>query len=327
MDGLDQALQTLPNPRRAEKAAPKMQILVIGKAPSIIEPLHRYLKDLDYEISLAPNEESGLHAISLRLPDLVFLELIQPELYGFEICKRLKADERSRSIPVIFIADELSAEEIVNGFSIGGADYLVKPFGRAEVQSRTRAHLEIQKLRREKDELIRQLRISSKTDPLTGLPNRQSMEDRLQREQFHFHRYQRPFSLIYGDIDAFKKVQDSYGHEAEEMALLHVAKILSENSRRTDYVCRWGGDEFMIVLPETNGDGALVLAEKLRRLIYDQPFMSNFKKISLRMSFGIGVHADKNLDAAQAIQCAEKCVRLAKERGRNRVMASLKRDI
>jgi len=165
----------------------------------------------------------------------------------------------------------------------------------------------------------RELEISAVTDPLTNLLNRRGMEDKLHYEELRFNRDKKAFSLIMGDIDHFKKINDEYGHDAGDHVLVQVAKILMEIPRKQDVICRWGGEEFLALLPETELKGGSILAEKLRKKIEEEKIHFNGADISVAMSFGVSTfEADQTLE--ECIRKADECLYQAKDQGRNRTI-------
>jgi len=160
----------------------------------------------------------------------------------------------------------------------------------------------------------------AKTDPLTNLLNRRGMEEKLTIEKARFERSNKTFSIILSDIDFFKKINDNHGHDAGDYILIETAKILEYSSRKQDEVCRWGGEEFLIVLPDTSMKGAVILAEKIRSAIEQNPFQFDGHTIPLTMSFGVQVFL-KDLTINDCIKKADGFLYVAKEKGRNQVIS------
>lgn len=167
-----------------------------------------------------------------------------------------------------------------------------------------------------------QLEIAARTDPLTELPNRRGFDERIQQEMFRFERHKRPFCLVIADIDFFKKINDSCGHDGGDFVLVRVAKILKKLSRKQDTFYRWGGEEFLAILPETGLPGARILAEKIRSRIESEDFEYRRRKIPVTMSFGIGAFNAAGLNVDDCLKQADLCLYEAKRAGRNRVVAA-----
>jgi len=181
--------------------------------------------------------------------------------------------------------------------------------------------LEKENLIAELYEVKKQLEITSRTDPLTNLLNRRGMEEKLISEADRMERSNKIFSLILCDIDFFKKVNDNYGHDAGDYILTKVAKTIDKYSRKQDVVCRWGGEEFLLLLPETELDGAVALAEKLRIQVEEEVHVFKSQKIYITLSLGIAC-MEKGQKVNSCIKKADLHLYAAKERGRNIVVSS-----
>lgn len=170
-------------------------------------------------------------------------------------------------------------------------------------------------------EIKKQLEISSRTDPLTNLLNRRGMEEKLTSEKERWERSDKPFSLILCDIDFFKKVNDNYGHDAGDYILIQIAKNIKKHSRKQDVICRWGGEEFLLMLPETELNGAIKLAEKLRKKVEEDVHIFKNQKIHITLSLGIA-SIEKGVEIDDCIKKADLRLYAAKEGGRNKVVGS-----
>jgi diguanylate cyclase (GGDEF)-like protein/PAS domain S-box-containing protein len=169
-------------------------------------------------------------------------------------------------------------------------------------------------------DLKKKLEISVRTDPLTDLPNRRGLAEKLDYEKVRFDRSKNPFTIIMGDIDHFKEINDSFGHDAGDKILSDIARMLSDNSRQQDIVSRWGGEEFIILLPETDLENGAILAEKLRDKIEKEVFVYQDTKIPVTLSFGLSVYNKKGLKTDDVIKQADQCLYEAKNSGRNKVV-------
>ncbi len=169
-------------------------------------------------------------------------------------------------------------------------------------------------------DLKKKLEISVRTDPLTDLPNRRGLAEKLEYEKVRFDRSKNPFTIIMGDIDHFKEINDTYGHDAGDHILTDIARMLSNNSRKQDIVSRWGGEEFIILLPETDLGNGAILAEKLRDKIEKEVFIYQGTKIPVTLSFGLSVYNKKGLKTDDVIKQADQCLYQAKNSGRNQVV-------
>ncbi len=304
-----------------------MKVLLVDDTPANLTILRKILEIEGYSLSVVTSGELALKVARKFQPDLVLLDIMMPDMDGFETCRRLKEMEEGRNLPIIFITAKDRIEDIVKGFSVGAVDFISKPVRQKEVCARVRTHLNIQALIKERDNLIedlteanKNLDQASRTDPLTELSNRRDLYQKLDEEVNRYKRSQKSFSVTICDIDHFKQFNDKHGHDAGDFVLKHVAELLRHNSRAVDIVGRWGGEEFLIVSPETDISGAKKLAEKLRKSIELEAFRWQNTELKVTMSFGISSF-DRVNNTEACIKEADECLYKAKERGRNRVVS------
>jgi diguanylate cyclase (GGDEF)-like protein len=236
----------------------KYTILIVDDEVSILTMLNRILSD-EYDIITA---KSGIEALRLAeeaRPDLILLDILLPDLDGYNVIVQLKANTATTSIPVIFITGINSESDEEKSFLLGATDYIVKPLKPAPVQARIRYHLKIVNQ-------LKALEGISLTDPLTGLPNKRSFEDRLEMEWRRAVREQKPISYLITDIDNFKTFNDTYTQERGDTFLRTVAGVfISWTKRPADHPARLGGEEFGVLLPDTDEKAALTIAEGIRQ--------------------------------------------------------------
>lgn len=303
------------------------KILIVDDTPEFIGLLRVTLENEGYEIHEATSGEMALEMAQRVVPDMILLDIVMPGLDGLETCERLKNNPPLMDIPVIFISAKTELEDIVTGFNCGGVDYISKPFQREEVLARVKTHLDLKNLAKERENWISELQelngklkdLASK-DPLTTLSNRRSMQNDLEEEKSRFMRNERAFSIILMDIDHFKNINDTLGHEAGDGVLVQLAGLFNSTARKQDKLARWGGEEFLLLLPETSLDEATVLAEKLRSKLASEVFYHEENKFSVTMSFGISSFDDRTMDLKTCIRIADDCLYQAKEEGRNCVV-------
>jgi two-component system, cell cycle response regulator len=288
-----------------------MKILVIDDNPDSLLIAKAHLKKECNEIICADGGKTGLDAAKKEMPDLILLDIDMPEMSGFDVCKALKSDAELCMIPVLFLSGFVSAEDKIKGLDLGGIDYITKPFDAFELQARVRAALRTKNLQ---DLLIEHAHI----DPLTGLPNRRALMERLQQEWCRMERHNQSFSFIMADIDHFKKVNDTYGHLVGDQLLQEVAKIFRTQCRNVDTPCRYGGEEFAIIVPHGSAQQACCLAERCRRNIEQISLPAKGDSIGATVSFGVaeaaGLAALKEL-----VEHADQALYAAKVGGRNKV--------
>jgi len=293
----------------------------VDDTPANIDVLRQVLTTEGLNISMAPNGEEALKIVSQSAPDLILLDIMMPGIDGFETCRRLKKNEATKSIAVIFISAKIETEKIIKGFSLGGVDYITKPFRQEELLSKVKTHLQIKKLMLEQKKLITKLDAISREDPLTGLSNRRDLIEKIEYERSRFERVKKPFSLIMADIDHFKKINDTYGHDAGDYVLTRTADLMKDIARKLDTVARWGGEEFLLLLPETELKGATNLAEKLRETICLINFVQEDNKFNITVSFGVNCYTNKEISVDEFLKSTDTCLYQAKETGRNKVVS------
>ncbi|MEI6558922.1 MAG: diguanylate cyclase [Rhodospirillaceae bacterium] len=293
------------------------KIVIIDDTPVNIRILHAVLAR-DFDVRFATSGADGLELVAGELPDLVVLDVMMPEIDGYEVCRRLKADPLLAQIPVIFVTALNDAEDEAKGLEVGAVDYLTKPITPAIVLARVKTHVELKRLRD-------RLELQSTTDGLTGVANRRGFDACLVREWQRAARARNPLSLILADIDFFKLYNDHYGHLAGDICLRKVAQAMADTvSRPADLVARYGGEEFVALLPETDALGARVLAEEMRGQIAALAINHATSLVADHVTLSLGVTTlvpDGHDDPTYLILQADEALYLAKNQGRDRVVA------
>ncbi len=288
-----------------------MKILIIDDNPDALLIAKSRLKKECEDILCAEGGKAGMEIAKREMPDLILLDIDMPDMSGFEVCRALKADSEMCMIPVLFLSGFVSAEDKTKGLDLGGVDYITKPFDAYELQARVRAALRTKNLQ---DLLIEHAHI----DPLTGLPNRRALMERLQQEWARMERHGQPFSFIMADVDHFKKVNDAYGHLVGDQLLREIAKVFTKQCRNIDTPARYGGEEFAVLVPQATAEQARNLAERCRRNIEEIAIPVKDEAVRSTASFGIaestGVAAPEAL-----IEHADEALYAAKVAGRNKV--------
>ena len=303
-------------------------ILVADDEPVNLALIKRRLEWEEYEIHTAEDGGRAVEEARRLRPDLVILDVMMPVLDGLQACRLLKEDPATRDIPVIFLSALDDTDTKVSGFSLGADDYISKPFRVEELLARVAVAI---RLKRERDSLRQSAEESrrraeaasemSMTDALTGLQNRYGLQRELQRALSEARRYERPLACLLLDIDFFKSVNDEYGHAAGDAALMQTARVLTEAVRGSDVVCRYGGEEFLILAPETTLEGALALAEKIRAAAASRDFGDGERVFSFTLSAGAAqLRSDES--GNDMIARADEALYQAKQLGRNRVEAA-----
>ena len=270
-----------------------------------------------YNIYTATNGLDGIKIAKKHLPDLILLDIAMPEIDGYETLIRLKACEETKHIPVIIITGFSGIEDEEKCLRLNAADYITRPFSDMIVILRVRNQIQI----------INQLRTIqqlSMFDELTKISNRRSFNERLQLEWKHAIREKSPISILMMDIDNFKVVNDTYGHQQGDIVLKNLAKHYPLSFKRSsDFAARWGGEEFIALLPNTDHKGAINVAEHIRRNTEKRDIRLD-NGITLNITVSIGVNSlipQQNSKVEDFILNADKALYAAKAAGKNKVMA------
>jgi diguanylate cyclase (GGDEF)-like protein len=322
-------------------------ILVVDDNVENIKLAVNYLKEEGFRVAFATSSTKSLVLVQEHRYDLILMDVMMPEIDGFETCRRIKALPAYRDTPIIFLTARTDKESVVQGFESGGSDYVAKPFHGAELILRVKTHLELKRTReqledinaelqrevlaglqlseeleRSHQELQRanqQLHAMASTDPLTGLMNRRRMLDFLDYEASRSRRQGGCYSVIMCDIDHFKKVNDTYGHDSGDNVLKAIAGVFQGGIREQDKASRWGGEEFLFLFPETTGEGAVTIAEKLRIQIEEMSIQVEDDIIGVTLTFGIAT-SEISCDFDEIIRKADLALYQGKEQGRNRTV-------
>ena len=266
-----------------------------------------------YDVDAVGDGETALKRAAELNPDLVLLDLFLPGMDGFGALTGLRRHSRTADTPVIFLSAQGDAETKSQGLSLGAADYLAKPFSEQELMARVDRTL---KLTAQKEHF----RALAQTDGLTGLPNFRSFHARLEEEVARAHRYGHPLSCAMVDLDGLKEINDKLGHAAGNRAIMALADAVREELRDTDFAARYGGDEFVVLLPQTNETQGAQFAERLRRRLVQ---VSQDAGLPVRGSIGVAAVNAEELDSADAaedlLRRADEALYRAKRSGRDRV--------
>ncbi len=296
-----------------------MRILIVDDVPDNIRVLSRMLVDDGHQISAATNGRQALKLAAACAPDLILLDVMMPEMDGYEACAALKADPQLGSIPIIFITALADVEDETRGLELGAVDYITKPFKESIVRVRVRTHLE---LKRQRD-ILQQL---SHFDGLTGIPNRRAFDERLDQEWRRAVRSREPLAAAMIDIDYFKQYNDTRGHLAGDDCLRRVAGTVAEGlTRGGDFVARYGGEEFIGLISGVDGAGLAEVAEKLRAGVEALQIPHGASPASPWVTVSIGAAICRPTPEApplSLIESADLHLYAAKRLGRNQVSLS-----
>ncbi len=275
-------------------------------------------------VSSAANGEEGLHKLKAWAPHLILLDINMPGMDGIKTMERIRRLPDHDYVAVIFISGNTSTDDIVKGLDAGADDYLVKPFRIAELLARVRAKLRTKELNDQLKRTSKRLEGLVDLDDLTGLLNMRSLYKRLDQELVRAKRYHKWISCIMIDMDHFKNVNDTNDHIFGSWVITEVAKIIKETCRTIDIAARYGGDEFIVILPETEIVGAERLAERMRVAVEAHLFINDKQKTRLTCSFGVSsVNCATATvdDPKEFIRIADQMLYDSKNMGRNTIRA------
>jgi len=300
-----------------------MRILIAEDDAVSRRLLEAHLKRWGYEVIAAHNGSEAWQILnSPDAPRLAILDWMMPGLDGIELCRRVRQQGGEPYTYIILLTALAGEENLCAGMDAGADDYLTKPLKVNELQVRLRAGRRIVELQ---DQLIaarEALRVKASHDPLTGLWNHEEIIACLERELARAKRSEQPVAVVMADIDHFKMVNDRYGHMAGDVVLRAVAEKLLLRMRPYDYIGRYGGEEFLVVLSGCSEENALALAERLRLIICREPVDTPEGLIQVTMSLGVAVSNSGNDTASALIRAADRVLYRAKDLGRNRVEAA-----
>jgi two-component system, cell cycle response regulator len=288
-----------------------MKVLIIDDSPdSLMVAKARLAKECD-EIVCADGGIPGLEMATREKPDIILLDLDMPDMSGYDVCRALKTDPDLCMIPVLFLSGLGNAEDKVKGLDLGAVDYITKPFDTFELRARVRAAW---RTKRMQDLLIEYAHI----DPLTGLPNRRALMERLQSEWARIERHGGRMAFIMADVDHFKQYNDQYGHHIGDRLLQEVAQVFARQCRTTDLPARFGGDEFAVFLPCETAANAANLAIRCLKEIETIRVTVQSGTITATSSFGVA-DSENAISPENLIDNADQALYQAKAAGRNNV--------
>jgi len=292
------------------------QVVVVEDDPNVAALISRSLE----REGLAVDSAASIVAARERLArpwDLVLLDRRLPDGDGIELCREVRP--RNPYSAIIIITGESTKEAKLAGFGCGADDFVTKPFAIEELVARVRAGLRIVELQKRLLATNAQLEKLSRTDPLTSLANRRTLERELSTRFEHARRYGRPLSLAMIDVDHFKRINDTFGHPVGDDVLRAIATLLKRTTRASDCVARYGGDEFAVILPESQMLEALQAAEKIRAEVATRSF-GNAMPWRVTVSIGIACTGHSQFDDVwQLVHAADAALYRAKRNGRNRI--------
>lgn len=288
------------------------QILTVDDVPANLQILNVHLGDQGYDVIEAQSGQQALDILK-KTPndiDLILLDVMMPIMSGLDVLKEIKKNPQLENIPTILVTANADDDNVAEGLDLGAFDYIIKPYSLVVLLARVRSAL------REKERLDL-LEKWATTDPLTGLMNRRHFFELADRELEQTRRSDRPLSFIMLDIDHFKQVNDQHGHLIGDAALIELAKLLKQQLRKVDFCGRYGGEEFILCLPDTPLIGALDVAERIRKAVLHIEIETPDNQ-PVHFSISLGIAQNKQDPSVEAIlKRADHALYEAKEAGRN----------
>jgi two-component system, cell cycle response regulator len=290
------------------------KVLVVDDDPAILRLLSSWLEAEGCRVQGAGDGQQALSAIEAECPDFILTDWLMPEVGSEVLCRLVRAARLPHYVYIVFLIAQATSEEIVAGLEAGADEYLLKPVSREEMLARMNAGLRVLSLERQLNQMVR-------TDPLTGLMTQRTFYEILDKEWHRARRYHLPLSCVMVDLDFFKRINDVHGHPSGDVALKHAADLLLKNCRRSDSFCRYGGDEFCILLPETDERNAVIWAERARQSFSQATVTLGGKPINLTASFGVSQCYEDTQTPEALIDLADQALLCAKRSGRDEVVS------
>lgn len=306
-------LSSGPSPSPAPPTAgPRPRVLVVDDEEDARAALSEVLTP-ECEVLTAPDGEEAVRLARKERPDLVLMDLFMPRLDGLQALQRIRADAATGDVPVIFVSARGDDTVKARALDLGAVDYLQKPFSERELRARVERTLRLSRS-------ASALRELAQTDPLTGLANLRAFRTRLAEEVKRAHRYRTPLTCVMADMDHLKPVNDELGHAAGDRAIAAVAAVIRAELRETDFGARYGGDEFVLLLPHTSGEDGRHLAERICARLRETVLEVSGRRVLIGASFGVACLDHDAPDAADAlVRAADAALYHAKRSGRGRV--------
>nr|WP_320115782.1 diguanylate cyclase [uncultured Desulfuromonas sp.] len=294
----------------------KQRVLIVDDEIINVQVLLNHLKTKGYDADFVNSGHEALEKIEQGHYDLLLLDVMMPRMSGYEVCRTLRKKHSSFELPILFLTARNQPGDIVTAFEMGANDYLVKPVDKTELFARIDTHLSLKHAVKEAIDSAHLANI----DPLTGLYNRRFFMDFAKREFEKARRKNADLSVMMLDVDLFKSINDSYGHDVGDMVLKQIAFFMDAGTRGTDIVGRLGGDEFVMLLPGINLQSAVLVAEKIRSLAQKNTIaLSPDVELHYSLSVGVAAYQEGMLSFDELLKKADLQLYQSKRKGRNRV--------
>jgi two-component system cell cycle response regulator len=297
----------------SDKDKNPLTVLVIEDHPDQRDLLAIVLQREGYRVVTAANGVEALEKLSQEPVQIALSDIMMPKMDGFELISKIRNDPALKNTYLILITARIQEGDRVRGLDLGADDYITKPFSFSELLARVRVGSRVVQYQQH-------LQYQTQVDSLTGLYNRRGFETKIDEEFERAKRYQNPLSLLILDIDDFKKINDTYGHHGGDTALVKISETLRENTRQSDFQSRYGGEEFVLILPETDQGSALQVAGKIQEQLRSCTFGTPNRPFALTVSIGVSSTSNKlYADWREMLNDADQALYVAKKSGKNRV--------
>jgi diguanylate cyclase (GGDEF)-like protein len=306
------------------EALPKLPVLVVDDSPVYRKLVEHALEDQAYLPVFAKNGQEAVELYAKHAPSIVITDWMMPDFSGLELCQHIRGDLQHPYTYIIVLTSISEKDNVVKGLAAGADDYLTKPFDPGELLARIGVGRRTIDLHNEIDGKNKLLEELAHTDSLTGLPNRRALEDWAERQLRGAARHGYSLWVVHADLDSFKSINDSHGHDAGDQVLKEFGAILKEYTRASDISGRMGGDEFLLVLTHVDEKHIRLTVERLREHLASKKFSFGGKSISVTASFGVcGFQGKEPLEFSKLVRQADKALYGAKRAGRNQIKIEL----
>jgi two-component system, cell cycle response regulator len=304
----------------------KAKVLLVEDNKTQAELVRLFLDKRGYDVIWAENGMAALKVAKTEQIDLILLDVVLPDIDGNEVCRWLKLNDDTRAVPIIMLTEKKAILDKVTGLESGANDYLPKPFDESELNARIYVQLrakvqhdDLKKKNRQLEDMLTRVETLATMDSLTGLSNRRRFETILENEFRRSVRYQHSLSCMLIDIDLFKQVNDLFGHQVGDSLLKEIAQVIQSSIREVDTAARWGGEEFVVLSPNTPVKNARIAAARILKAISGREFTATGHQ-RITVSIGIAGLPDPAIDTQEKlVHAADLAMYEAKKKGRNRI--------
>ncbi len=298
--------------------APNLEVLVVDDSAVYRKLIEKILSGQSYSVSYAHNGAEALELYHQKSPSIVVTDWMMPDVSGLELCHQIRADKSAGYTYVILMTSNTEKDGVVQGLAAGADDYLVKPVDSGEMLARIGVGRRIVEMHRQLEQKSAQLEEVARTDSLTGLPNRRALQEWAEKQMQGAARHHFPLWVVLGDLDAFKEINDTFGHGAGDTVLRTFADTLKRGTRKSDICGRLGGDEFLLVITHVNAENIEVTVNRFREQFSALSFPFVGKSVSVTATFGVAGSERGDLNDFDAlVKRADEMLYDAKRAGRN----------